>query len=150
MTLRTESLTKAHVLALAALHGACFGPQESWSEDQIAGSLALPTTSGHGLWDGESLLGFILIQRVMDEVEILTLAVDPARRRQGLGHGLVSDLLDQLPQGTSVFLEVAQDNAPAIALYEACGFTLLGRRPAYYRRGETLVDALNYRLLVNG
>ena len=40
-----------------------------------------------------------------------------------------------------VFLEVAEDNAAARALYLRHGFAQVGRRPAYYRRGQTRAAA---------
>jgi ribosomal-protein-alanine N-acetyltransferase len=45
--------------------------------------------------------------------------------------------------GHRVFLEVAEDNAPARGLYSGLGFEIVGRRPRYYRRsGGEMVDAL--------
>ena len=35
-----------------------------------------------------------------------------------------------------MFLEVAKDNAPALALYERFGFVQVGERAGYYRRAD--------------
>ncbi|MEM1342501.1 MAG: GNAT family N-acetyltransferase, partial [Pseudomonadota bacterium] len=66
------------------------------------------------------------------EAEILTLAVQPEARRQGLGRLLVQELIAQATGAERVFLEVAESNQAARALYAACGFEEIGRRPGYY------------------
>ncbi|MDD3181737.1 MAG: GNAT family N-acetyltransferase [Alphaproteobacteria bacterium] len=148
MTIEKRPLCRDDAAVISVLHARCFA-DEAWSQSQIEGSLLLPTTRGEGLWDGGVLVGFYLVQCVGDEIEILTICVDPSHRRQGLGRDLVRHLIVQQRTG-SVFLEVAKDNLSALALYESMGFCLIGCRPDYYHRKDKLVDALNYRYLVNG
>lgn len=138
-------LTQGDVPAMAALDAKCFGP-EAWSSVQLGGSMHLPTTQSFGFFDGDTLVAFFLAQKVADEIEILTICVDPAFRRQGLAQTMIKALTEQ---GLRVYLDVAEDNFPARRLYEQCGFTLYGRRPGYYDRKTGRVDALNYRYLVN-
>jgi ribosomal-protein-alanine N-acetyltransferase len=71
---------------------------------------------------------------VLDEAEVLTLATRPQYRRQGLARGALSEAEGkaQASGATSVFLEVAEDNAAARALYASCGYQQVGRRPGYY------------------
>ncbi|GLH72663.1 ribosomal-protein-alanine acetyltransferase [Geothrix limicola] len=78
------------------------------------------------------------------EAELLRIAVDPAHRGGGLGrHLLEACQRDLAAEGMPhLFLEVRVSNAPAIRLYEACGWTLCGRRPGYYPDGE---DALLFQ-----
>lgn len=78
--------------------------------------------------------GFILLRLVADEAEILTLAIRPESRRQGLGRALIRDALAHSRQNgiKTLHLEVAADNTPAQRLYQACGFTQTGKRQAYY------------------
>mgnify|MGYP000524717825 CR=1 FL=1 len=71
-----------------------------------------------------------------DPVDVQRVAVDPAHRRAGLGRGLFA-AADPLLSGRTVLLEVADDNAPALALYAALGFTEIARRPRYYADGRT-------------
>lgn len=94
--------------------------------------------------------GFILLRAVADEAEILTLAVRPAARRRGLGARLVSEggTAAAARGATRLFLEVADDNAAALALYARAGFVGAGRRPGYYARPDggrqdALILALN-------
>ena len=103
-----------------------------------------------GVFPIEEPDGFILIRAVADEAEILTLAVHPSVRRKGLGARLVREGAAAAAAGgaTRLFLEVADDNAAALALYARVGFAEAGRRPGYYarsggRRQDALILALN-------
>jgi ribosomal-protein-alanine N-acetyltransferase len=93
--------------------------------------------------------GFILSRLLPPDSEILTFAVDPKRRGAGLGGRLLGAHLENLERGGArlVFLEVGDDNGPAIALYERAGFKIIGKRENYYARpdGERHA-ALNMRL----
>lgn len=84
--------------------------------------------------------GFLLAHHVAPEAEILVLAVDPIARRQGIATALVRALFEQVE---TVFLDVAADNAPALALYAGLGFVETGRRTRYYTRADRdRVDAV--------
>jgi ribosomal-protein-alanine N-acetyltransferase len=87
------------------------------------------------LGDGD---GFILMRTVVDEAEILTLAVRPETRRRGLGADLVRAGAEtaRARGAVKLHLEVAEDNAAALALYRSAGFTEKGRRKGYYPRRE--------------
>jgi ribosomal-protein-alanine N-acetyltransferase len=102
--------------------------------------------------DDEAPLGFIVVRAVAGEAEVLTLAVHPDARRQGLGRALVqSAAVAARAVGAEVFwLEVAIDNESAIALYAGAGFQAAGKRPGYYgRKGGERIDALVMRRLLN-
>ena len=133
--------------AMAAIHADAFGgPHEApWSADAIAAMLQQT-----GVFSVAGRDGFILMRAVAGEAEILTLAVRPAARRAGVGAGLVRAGLEGAAElgATRVFLEVAEDNAAARALYEKAGFVEAGRRPGYYAgadggRRDALLLALN-------
>lgn len=116
---------------LTAIHGEAFaGPHDTpWSEAAFTGLLGQA-----GVFAVEAPDGFILMRAVADEAEILTLAVRPSARRGGLGGRLVGEgVLAAAARGAArVFLEVAEDNEPARALYAKAGFVEAGRRPGYY------------------
>lgn len=98
-----------------------------------------------GVFAVEAADGFILMRAVADEAEILTLAVRLAARQAGLGLRLVEQAsVDAVNRGaTRLFLEVAEDNVAARALYTRAGFGEAGRRAGYYgRRDGSRVDAL--------
>jgi ribosomal-protein-alanine N-acetyltransferase len=118
------------VVALARIHQAAF--DHSWSEADLAAYV-----SSDLVWvSGEPIAGFLLIRALGDEAEILTLAVDPAERRVGHGAALLEASKQDLSKTgvLRLFLEVAADNLPALALYERQGFVSIGIRKAYYRR----------------
>jgi [ribosomal protein S18]-alanine N-acetyltransferase len=83
----------------------------------------------------QEIAGFISGHRVLDEGEILNLAVKPRLRRHGLGKTLVQALLKAFTQDGAVqaFLEVRESNATAIAFYQQLGFRQIGERPRYYQ-----------------
>jgi len=112
---------------LAALHAQAFA--HPWSEAEFADLLAQA-----GVFAVVEPDGFILIRVVLDEAEILTLAVRPDARRAGLGGRLTGQGAVKAAQAGAVrlFLEVAEDNAAARALYARAGFEQIGRRKAYY------------------
>jgi ribosomal-protein-alanine N-acetyltransferase len=74
-------------------------------------------------------------QTAADEAEILNIAVDPLFRRRGIGSALLARVCEEA-QGV-IFLEVAEPNAPAIALYRKQGWEYAGLRPGYYDHGIT-------------
>jgi [ribosomal protein S18]-alanine N-acetyltransferase len=79
--------------------------------------------------------GYSIALSVLDESEILNIAVDPARRGLGLG-GLLLDAAIEQARGrgaTAVFLEVRESNDSARRLYASRGFSEISRRKKYYR-----------------
>ena len=88
---------------------------------------------------------FALGRVIADEAELLTLACDPAYRRKGLGRARLAGFEAEARARGAVtaFLEVAADNLPAHALYEAADYAEVARRAGYYALGT--VDALILR-----
>lgn len=95
--------------------------------------------------EGSELVGYVLVWLVIDQAEVISIAVDPLRRGRGVGRLLLDHFLAQVTADgvTAASLEVRASNGPAIALYEARGFTRVGERLHYYGNGE---DALTYAL----
>lgn len=129
---------------LAALHAEAF--DRPWDAGAFAALL-----DQSGVFAVEEADGFILMRVAVDEAEILTLAVRPAARRQGLGARLVGQgAVAAAARGADrLFLEVAEDNAAARALYARAGFIEAGRRPGYYQgpdgsRRDALLLARNF------
>jgi ribosomal-protein-alanine N-acetyltransferase len=125
---------------LAEIHALCFTTPRPWNAAEFAGLLAEKGT----ILIAESP-GFLLARTILDEAEILTLAVLPNYRR----HGIATCLLDRFTacatdRGvTTVFLEVAADNHAALALYSRAGFTQTATRKSYYSRSDgNRVDAV--------
>jgi ribosomal-protein-alanine N-acetyltransferase len=140
MTLRAAPPEDA--VLLARLHARAF--EYPWSEAEIAGLMASPGVFAL-TFDGR---GFILVRAIAGEAEILTLAVTPDARRDGLGRALVEAAagLAATLHAEAMFLEVASDNFAALALYEKTGFSTVGTRRGYYASGA---DALVMRRPLN-
>jgi ribosomal-protein-alanine N-acetyltransferase len=137
-----QPASQAHVPALAAIHAAAFPPNEVWGEDAISLQLALP--GGFGWLDERG--GMLLGRVTVDEAEVLTLAVAPHVRRQGIASLLMGAACKEtlLRGGRSIFLEVAEGNVPARNLYARFGFIAVGRRPRYYpNQADALVLRMN-------
>lgn len=129
----------------SALHALCFPAGETWSETAFRDSLALTSTLGLATGSGGRLTGLILLQRTPPDAEILTLAVHPDHRRQGLARTLLTGARTLLgPYGVDrLLLDVAADNTGAISFYESMGFLADGRRMNYYpRQGGKRADAI--------
>ncbi|MEL6765718.1 MAG: GNAT family N-acetyltransferase [Pseudomonadota bacterium] len=98
--------------------------------------------------DADLALCVAVLRFAADEAEILTLGVVPEARRRGLGTALLAASI-AIAEGcgaASIFLEVAEDNDAARALYAAAGFEEVGRRDGYYeRRDGSRVAALVLR-----
>lgn len=151
MMTRLRPVDLADLRPLARLHAQCF-PEDSWDEKALSELLGMAGASGHLIEDiGDSektvLLGFILDLVVAGDAEVLTLAVAPSARRQGIARALIEDLFERARRAGArgIGLEVASDNQAARRLYERCGFAQTGRRRGYYRRGAASVDALLFR-----
>jgi ribosomal-protein-alanine N-acetyltransferase len=141
-------ITKAgplHATALAAIHSRAFPSDEFWDERIIAGQLSQPGV--FGLLDKRG--GMLLARMAADEAEVLTVAVVPERRQQGVGAGLLTAAAQEARArgATRLFLEVSTRNPAARGLYQSLGFAQVGRRRAYYADGS---DALVLRKDLTG
>ncbi|MBI1403096.1 MAG: GNAT family N-acetyltransferase [Porphyrobacter sp.] len=138
---------------------AAFDPAygEAWNRRQVADALALPNTHAlvvdaegapiaEGRASSRAPAGFVLSRAVLDEEELLLIAVVPGARRRGLGAILINHLFDAArTRGiTRLYLEMRRGN-PALHLYRKLGFEPIGERPNYYRmaNGER-IDAITF------
>ena len=128
-----QNMTDAHVVQVAEIEKLCFS--DPWSKNSVASEL----NNRLSLWlvalDGDTVAGYVGSQSVLDQADMMNIAVHPDYRRQGIGRDLVLALADALKEKgvRGLMLEVRQSNAPAIALYEQLGFQQVGLRPNYYR-----------------
>lgn len=128
--------------AAAAIHAAAFSDARPWSAQEIADLLAGPAcflTERDGA-------GFALWRAIAGEAELLTIAVSPHDQGRGIGGAVMRDWMAAARAvADTAFLEVAQDNAAACALYARCGFVEVARRSGYYARPHGRADALVLR-----
>ena len=130
---------------IAALHQRLFDPP--WDEAAIASLLEHPASTSLVAVAGDPkvITGFVIGQLAADEAEILSIGVAPDWQHAGLGKMIVLGLVRAAKRGEAkrLFLEVAEDNIAANALYKSLGFTETGRRKRYYERADgTAADAI--------
>ena len=136
-------MNEAHVDQIAELEKVCFS--DPWSVKSIAYELTNPLSSWFVAEEEGRVIGYIGSQAVMDEADIMNVAVDPAYRRMGVAQGLIDTLIEELKRKDVVclFLEVRASNESAINLYDKNGFLQVGRRKNYYHNPKE--DALILR-----
>lgn len=131
---------------LADLHARAF--DRPWSAAEVSKLMGNAAVFAILSQAGSAPSGFAMAWAAAGDSELLTVAVLPEARRQGLGAELVgAAAAAALARGAgSMHLEVAEDNSAARALYEKLGFTQTGRRPSYYAAAHGRVDAITMRL----
>ena len=133
-------MNESHVSAVAELEKQNFS--EPWPDIAVRSEL----TNKLALWlvalDGETVVGYVGSQTVLQEADMMNIAVADSHRRRGIARMLVEELIRQL-DAYQLTLEVRVSNAGAIALYDSLGFTQVGLRKNYYHKPKE--DALILR-----
>lgn len=106
-----------------------------WSKSQFED--AVNSYRCHVVEENNQVIAFCLMQPVLDEANLLLMAVDPNHQGQGLGTLILEKAIEQLgDQCVQIFLEVRESNAAAIALYEKIGFHQIDVRKNYYPKTD--------------
>lgn len=129
----TRSARPADVEAIAAIESA-WPTAAGWTKAQFAEELGNPAARVIVIEESGAVAAYAIFRAVAEEAQILDVAVAPARTRRGLGRLLVEDALARAAAAglKKATLEVRADNAGALALYRAAGFSVVGRRPNFY------------------
>ena len=133
-------MNKDHVSQIARLEAQCFS--DPWSEKSIASELENPLSLWLVAEENGRVWGYVGSQTVLDESDMMNVAVDPGFRRQGIARALIETLIAELSKMGSrcLRLEVRVSNENARALYARMGFQQLGLRKNYYHNPKE--DAL--------
>ncbi len=128
---RIRKAVPGDLSAVVAIERRCFN--DPWSAASFRSIMR-----GTGLvatWD-ERVVGYLFARRIDREAEIVNFAVDPDRRRAGIGRALIDEVISRLEASgvQSIFLEVRASNSGARHLYAERGFAEVGKRERYYRR----------------
>ena len=117
---------------------------EAWNAGQCLGIMSLPDVWLSFAEDGERTVGFALSRLLMDEAELLLLAVEPDARGHGVGRALIERTVEiAVDKGAHRLLLEVRDGNQALDLYQGSGFSEIGRRHDYYRGSDgTTRDAL--------
>jgi ribosomal-protein-alanine N-acetyltransferase len=145
-------LREGDLAYVAALEGQIHA--DPWTLGNFRDALNAGYSAQVGEREGR-IVAFGVLMLAPGEAQLLNLSVVPDSRRQGLGRLLLDRFVDDATRmgAEQLFLEVRQSNAPAIALYEARGFSCIARRDGYYPSsapGGPREDALVLRLDLAG
>lgn len=125
--------------ALFALMIHSFDPLygEAWPQTDLEAAIDWPGVQllcAADSRDPTALIGFVLTRTILDEAEILLIAVVPEERRRGIGRCLLEAVIAHArPAGISLFLEVRADNIAALEMYRTLNFEPVGVRRGYYK-----------------
>jgi ribosomal-protein-alanine N-acetyltransferase len=124
--------------AILAIEARVFG--NPWAStaylDEIERPMAIVELA---IADAGQVLGYSCTWHVVaageTEAHLLRIAVDPDVQRRGIGRDLLAAVLERAAAhgAVRVLLEVGASNLAARSLYEAAGFTEIGRRAGYYK-----------------
>lgn len=148
-SVRVTAVPMAHVDRLAEIHATAFA--RPWNAGEFEAFLVDAGIRLDGLYLGRAAqpAGFVVTRCVLDEAEILSVALAREARGRGYSHPLLAYHLQHLAHAgiRQVHLEVEEGNAPALALYGRLGFVQRGTRVGYYARPDgTRADARSMSL----
>lgn len=132
---------------VAELEKACFSMP--WTERSLAESLIRPAYHMFAAKENDKVVGYIGTYMAADELNITNVAVDPARRREGIGALLIRTIV-QMARAyhmSTIYLEVRESNQAAISLYQKYGFRRSGKRKNFYDNPKE--DGLIMRLYLD-
>ncbi len=139
MVLSLRPAVQEDFKALYALDQACFVPGIAWSKAELHYFLKYPGNIGVVAEDEtHRIAGFAIAGKQLRKGAVLgrliTIDVDAAHRRRGVGHMLLEEVERQMRAAgaTAVLLEVAADNQTAQSFYTSHGYVRTGRLPGYY------------------
>jgi ribosomal-protein-alanine N-acetyltransferase len=146
MSLVYARLEEGDVARVAAIDEEAFRDKRT-GEERVREELARPWTRAWVAREAGEVVGYLLAWHVLDELHVLQVATAHARRRRGVGRGLVDTALAYATGARVrlVLLEVRRSNAAALALYRRVGFAEVNVRKGYYTDGE---DAVEMQLLL--
>ncbi|MCF8707767.1 ribosomal protein S18-alanine N-acetyltransferase [Rhizorhapis sp. SPR117] len=121
---------------------------EAWTRSQVEGMLDIPGTWLTVAACGQMIVGFSLMRSVLDEGELLLIAVDPDWQGRNIGRSLLLENIStaRLRNIHHLHLEVRETNN-AIGLYKSTGFIQCNTRKGYYHGQDgQLFDALSFTM----
>jgi [ribosomal protein S18]-alanine N-acetyltransferase len=103
-----------------------------WSVAMFVLELSKPSGIYLAAVRGTEIVGYVICARYVEAYHVMTLAVDPEHRREGIATILLDAVIERAGEDANYTLEVRVSNQAAIALYERYGFRGVGTRPRYY------------------
>ena len=130
--IKIEQISEKDAPSVAKIEKECFSTP--FSEANILEYISNPIWNFFVAKAGENVLGYISFTKILDECQIVNVAVSPDTRKMGIGTLLIEKLLEYCKKNEvcKLFLEVRVSNIPAIKLYENFGFSAVGVSKNHY------------------
>lgn len=130
----------------AALEKSVFS--DAWSSQAITDTLNQNQAVIFAAWNKEELIGYIILYYVLDECEIVRIAVTPSYRCQGAAKALLltAEKFCLENEIQKIFLDVRESNTPARTLYQKHGFQIDGIRKNFYTNPSENAILMSHRL----
>lgn len=134
-------MTSADLVSVVSIEQAA--NQFPWSEKHFSTSLK----SGHHAWVFEQsnhIVGFAIVQQILDEAHLLNICVSPGYQGKGLGREIINHVIEfsQSISAMTILLEVRRSNQRAQNLYLDVGFNEMSVRKGYYPAEQGREDAI--------
>ena len=112
-----------------------------WSEKGMKEELSLKQANYYVAEDDGEIIGFAGFWLIIDEAEIMKVAVRKSERGKGVGNALLIAIIEDAAMmgAKTIILEVREGNSPARKLYEKHGFISYATREKYYEGKENAV-----------
>ncbi len=128
---RFESLQEQHLESVLRVE------QQAYAHPWLRANFADSLQAGYQaqmLLAGDTLLGYFVAMKGVDEVHLLNITVAPEHQRQGWARVMLDALaIWARGQGAHwLWLEVRSGNLRAMEVYEASGYRRVGERKSYY------------------
>ena len=129
-----EEMRKEHLRSVMEIEQSSFS--NGWSEQSFIEELEKQSSHKFVAVENSQVIGFCVLDTVLDEGNLLDIAVDEKHRRQGVAKKLFDKMIEVAKEKKLSFitLEVRESSAPAVALYEALGFERVAVRKNYYSK----------------
>jgi len=114
-----------------------------WTKDNILSEINNLNGFNRTIQNANStILGYFFSYIITNEMYITNFCIDPRYQNKKIGSTLLSNILSEaLTVGIKIiFLEVRENNFPAIKLYKRFGFIEDGRRKNFYSDGGTAIN----------
>ena len=136
-----KEATLANLSDILALEGQNDEWDLKWSEIGIRQSFDNPSYKCFLFYVEGLAKGMVSFLNLKDEAEILRVVVENSVRLQGVASSMLNSLFAWLKEHgcKKVFLEVNNQNYPAVSLYKKLGFLEIGRREGYYGKNEDAI-----------
>lgn len=148
--IKIDEIKHASIDQLSQIHQLCFD-KRGWDQYTCEKMLSLSDVYGYTISHDKKIMGFILLQRLANDADIITFCVLPDQRRNGFGRMLLDYTVHQAKEYhlKKISLEVSSDNRAAIELYSKLGFQEVSVRRNYYSAyTENARDALIMQALL--